>query len=620
MPHDNEGQAGTNPEDAGLSVDMAPYGYESVKYIGKGQYASACLVHPVGSDTPLLVAKLVNLDVLNEPDRRLAEQEVALLQQLSHPNIVSYHTHFIVDTPHSILGIIMDFCDMGDLRTAVKHKQKAGGHFSERHVMTWFTQCAQALDYIHSRKILHRDLKTSNIFLTQEESNEFPTVKLGDFGISRVLEGTMEACLTVVGTPYYMSPELCRNEPYSFKSDVWALGCVLYELCMLQHAFRADSLWGLVYKVVSDNYEPIPPDVYSASLNDLIRRLLCKSADERPSTSEILSDSYVRRFIGNSLQQSEPPTATEVPVVKVSSLGGKARPLNSTPSSPTKSSSSIPPPPPPRRSLGLGKTIPPPPSPQRREGSLGLSNTSSIDEYYNICMMRIRREFIVRKFNWVQAFAKFDKDGQGALEPNDFMQALLTMNLSISISEAEVVATVLAKCQESCSSSSPVTAGLIPLHRFQAGLQSVSQSKVMGLEQWARERLAGVSTEDLFERFKALGAHKMGGIVDQQGFEEVLMNACPGLSTTEASRIYWLAQKNQAGQVDVSDFVQRYTRTTAASEPILPASPTSRQSQLGAPLVPTGAPPLPPPMPSGKTLDMSRTAFITARSGGFNAT
>jgi len=83
-------------------------------------------------------------------------------------------------------------------------------------------------------------------------------VKLGDFGISRVLENTCEAAMTVVGTPYYMSPEVCENKPYTYKSDVWALGCVLYELCTLKHAFSADNLLGLVFKIVREKNEPIP--------------------------------------------------------------------------------------------------------------------------------------------------------------------------------------------------------------------------------------------------------------------------------------------------------------------------------------------------------------------------
>ena len=101
------------------------------------------------------------------------------------------------------------------------------------------------LEYIHGRKVLHRDIKVSNIFLTGNN-----TVKLGDFGISKVLESTNAGAQTVVGTPYYMSPEVCESKPYTYKADSWALGCVLYELCSLEHAFMADNLLGLVYKIV----------------------------------------------------------------------------------------------------------------------------------------------------------------------------------------------------------------------------------------------------------------------------------------------------------------------------------------------------------------------------------
>ena len=104
---------------------------------------------------------------------------------------------------------------------------------------------AMAIQYMHERRVLHRDLKTSNIFLT---SNNI--IKLGDFGIARVLDSTLEQAKTVVGTPYYMSPEVCENKPYSYASDIWALGCVLYETCTLEHAFKASNLLGLVFKIV----------------------------------------------------------------------------------------------------------------------------------------------------------------------------------------------------------------------------------------------------------------------------------------------------------------------------------------------------------------------------------
>lgn len=134
---------------------------------------------------------------------------------------------------------------MGDLAYHVKKKRQKGEWFTETEIMNWFLQICLALEHVHQRKILHRDLKSQNIFLTSNN-----TIKLGDFGISKVLENTMDVAMTVQGTPYYMSPEVCQSKPYAYSSDVWALGCILYELCTLKHAFQSENLLGLVFKIV----------------------------------------------------------------------------------------------------------------------------------------------------------------------------------------------------------------------------------------------------------------------------------------------------------------------------------------------------------------------------------
>lgn len=152
----------------------------------------------------------------------------------------------------------------GDLGFHIKRKKLKKEHFPEMLIVNWFFELAVSIKYIHEKKILHRDIKTTNIFITRDG-----TIKIGDFGISKVLENTFSVAKTVVGTPYYMryihicrhskpfwrgekryfvkynllpsniilfwiSPEVCESRPYTYKSDIWALGCVIFELCALE--------------------------------------------------------------------------------------------------------------------------------------------------------------------------------------------------------------------------------------------------------------------------------------------------------------------------------------------------------------------------------------------------
>ena len=189
---------------------------------------------------------------------------------------------------------------MGDLAYHVKKMRQKNEHFSEKLIMQWFVQLCLALEYIHKRKILHRDLKSQNVFLTKNN-----TLKLGDFGISKVLENTNDQALTVQGTPYYMSPEVCQSKPYNYTSDVWSLGCILYELCTLQHAFSGENLLGLVFKIVQDKQGPIP-DMYSDQMKELVSKLLVKDEKKRPQVIDILRMPFVKThmmdFVANQGQ------------------------------------------------------------------------------------------------------------------------------------------------------------------------------------------------------------------------------------------------------------------------------------------------------------------------------
>jgi NIMA (never in mitosis gene a)-related kinase len=189
----------------------------------------------------MAVIKQIDIGEMTEEERKETLREAKILEVLNHPNITRFRE--VYKTKKGKLCIVMDYCDGGDLQTKVKNQAKikdASGkvvYFSENEVLNWFTQICLALKHVHDKKILHRDLKSQNLFLTKRG-----ILKLGDFGIARVLSNTKSKAKTVVGTPYYLSPEIIRSEGYNFKSDIWSLGVLLYEMAALQPPFNAQSL------------------------------------------------------------------------------------------------------------------------------------------------------------------------------------------------------------------------------------------------------------------------------------------------------------------------------------------------------------------------------------------
>lgn len=190
--------------------------FVKIKKIGEGSFGAAWLVKGIKDGTQYVI-KIINVSRMPTKEREEARKEVSVLAQMKHPNIVSYIDSF---EESGNLCIVMDYCDGGDLYTKI-HSTRGIGH-DEDQIIDWFVQITLALKHVHDRKILHRDLKTQNIFLTKNG-----TVKLGDFGVAKVLTNTMDFARTSIGTPYYMSPELVEHKPYNNKSDVWSLGCVV---------------------------------------------------------------------------------------------------------------------------------------------------------------------------------------------------------------------------------------------------------------------------------------------------------------------------------------------------------------------------------------------------------
>eukprot|EP00192_Tetraselmis_astigmatica_P009346 CAMPEP_0117666422 /NCGR_PEP_ID=MMETSP0804-20121206/10368_1 /TAXON_ID=1074897 /ORGANISM="Tetraselmis astigmatica, Strain CCMP880" /LENGTH=850 /DNA_ID=CAMNT_0005473967 /DNA_START=656 /DNA_END=3208 /DNA_ORIENTATION=+ len=256
--------------------------YTVVRKLGTGTYGSAYLVCLKGDASARYVLKKIFLQEVSQREREAAEQEVHLLATLDHAFILGYVDSFVYKNH---LCIITEYCEAGDLYTYLNSRKS---YLPEAQVLEWFVQIALAVQHCHDRKVLHRDLKTQNIFLTKNGD-----VKLGDFGISRVLKGPMEMAQTIVGTPYYMSPEILECKPYDFKSDIWSLGCVLVEMATLKHAFDASDMSGLVMKVLRGTVLPLPPH-YSEQLSALANKLLSRSPRGRPSFDMIFSAEFLQ--------------------------------------------------------------------------------------------------------------------------------------------------------------------------------------------------------------------------------------------------------------------------------------------------------------------------------------
>ena len=195
----------------------------------------------------------------------------------------------------------MDYADGGDL--SMKIKEQNGKFFSENKVLDWFTQICLAIKHIHDRKILHRDIKSQNIFLMKNGQ-----IKLGDFGIAKCLNQTIDKAKTYVGTPYYLSPEIINSQPYDFKSDIWSLGVLLYEMCALKMPFDASNLPQLYIKIINCNYPPLNNN-YSDELKKLVKAMLNETSIKRPNIGEILNypiiKSRIKKFLNDEEYENE---------------------------------------------------------------------------------------------------------------------------------------------------------------------------------------------------------------------------------------------------------------------------------------------------------------------------
>ncbi|XP_040595835.1 serine/threonine-protein kinase Nek11 isoform X5 [Mesocricetus auratus] len=253
--------------------------------LGSGSFGTVYLVSDkkAKQGEELKVLKEISVGELNPNETVQANVEAQLLSRLNHPAIVKFHASFM---EQDNFCIITEYCEGRDLDYKIQECKETGKILPENQIVEWFIQLLLGVNYMHERRILHRDLKSKNIFLKNNQ------LKIGDFGVSRLLMGSCELATTLTGTPHYMSPEALKHQGYDAKSDIWSLACILYEMCCMDHAFAGSSFLSVVLNIVEGD-TPSLPERFPQELNTVMQRMLNKSPSLRPSAVEVLKVPYI---------------------------------------------------------------------------------------------------------------------------------------------------------------------------------------------------------------------------------------------------------------------------------------------------------------------------------------
>ena len=261
--------------------------FEFGKKLGKGSFGSVWLVKRK-EDNNIYAMKRVTISGLGKKERENALNEIRLIASLNHKNIIGYKEAFY-DEKSMTLNIVMEYADDGDLSSKIKYNIKNHLVFEESTIWKILIQLLEGLKYLNTKKIMHRDLKSANLFLTKKG-----VLKIGDLNVSKIAKLGM--AVTQIGTPFYAAPEIWQDKAYDYKCDIWSCGVIIYEIATLRTPFRGTSLNELYQNILHGSYIPIS-NRYSDDLHKIISYMLQVDPYRRYNIDELLNSDIIKRKI-----------------------------------------------------------------------------------------------------------------------------------------------------------------------------------------------------------------------------------------------------------------------------------------------------------------------------------
>jgi NIMA (never in mitosis gene a)-related kinase 1/4/5 len=257
--------------------------YDIIKQLGQGSFSIVYQVRCKKTKKDFAM-KEIKLDKLSAKEKEYTKTEVKILKQIRHPNIIKFEDSF---TENGKFYIIMELATNGDLQQRISNYSEKGIHFSIDTIWNYIYQIVSGLQALHGNNIIHRDIKASNVFIMEND-----LLKIGDFNVGKEFIQTL--ILTKIGTPVTMSPEAWNGEAYNFKTDIWSLGCLVYQIAALKLPFVAENYAALYMKITKLKYEKLTN--YPKVLNLFIEKLLQRKPKQRPTCGEILQFDELKRY------------------------------------------------------------------------------------------------------------------------------------------------------------------------------------------------------------------------------------------------------------------------------------------------------------------------------------